>query len=160
MIIILFQIDNKYKKSCFFQGTFLLADISIDITFRMSFLTLSNVEVNFNNRELKWRLYIDTKAPLTIRWEEFVGKKEFAAVAFDLKNEIFMFHIASFTLSNMSKAYSSYRTQIVFLWVDETPTTVPQEYSNIIDIFSSKLVKKLPKYTRINNHPIDLVDRK
>lgn len=53
MVITSFSIDNKDGKSCFFEDTFLLADISIDISFGMLFLTLSNIEINFNNEELK-----------------------------------------------------------------------------------------------------------
>lgn len=41
--------DNKDRKSQFFEKAFLLADISIDATFRMFFLTLSNAKVNFTN---------------------------------------------------------------------------------------------------------------
>lgn len=37
MIIVLLQIDDKDKKSCCFEETFLLTYISIDITFKMLF---------------------------------------------------------------------------------------------------------------------------
>lgn len=53
MIITTFQVDNKNGKLCFFKKTFLLADISIDVTFGMFFFILSNIEVNFNNQEPK-----------------------------------------------------------------------------------------------------------
>lgn len=43
MVIVFFLVDNKDKKSCFFEETFLLADISIAIAFGMFFLILSNV---------------------------------------------------------------------------------------------------------------------
>lgn len=36
-------IDNKDEKSHFFKKTFLFADISMDITLKMFFLTLSNI---------------------------------------------------------------------------------------------------------------------
>lgn len=39
MVIGLFQIDNKDKKSSFFEKTFLLVNISMDIAFRMLFFT-------------------------------------------------------------------------------------------------------------------------
>lgn len=45
--------DNKDKKFCFFEEIFLLADISMDISFEMPFLSLSNFEINFNNWELR-----------------------------------------------------------------------------------------------------------
>lgn len=47
IVIAFFVINNKAKKSQFFEETFFLADISIDIILEMFFLTLSNVEINF-----------------------------------------------------------------------------------------------------------------
>lgn len=52
IVIALLEVDNKEEKSCFFTKTFLLADMSMDVAFAMSFFTLSNVEIKFNNREL------------------------------------------------------------------------------------------------------------
>lgn len=49
MVIASFQINDKDRKSCFFEETLLLADININIAFRMLFLILSNVEVSFND---------------------------------------------------------------------------------------------------------------
>lgn len=53
MVIVLFEINDKDKKTRFFEKTFLLADISIDVAFKVLFLSLTNVEVNFNNRQLR-----------------------------------------------------------------------------------------------------------
>lgn len=53
MMIALFQVDDKDKKSRFLEKIFLLTDISLDIVFGIPFLILSNVEVNFNNRKFK-----------------------------------------------------------------------------------------------------------
>lgn len=49
MIIAFILIDNKNKKLHFFKKTFILADISIDITFSILFFILANVKINFNN---------------------------------------------------------------------------------------------------------------
>lgn len=43
IVIALFQMDDKEGKSCFFKKTILLADISIDISFKMIYFILSNV---------------------------------------------------------------------------------------------------------------------
>lgn len=56
MIIASFQVDDKGGKSCLFEKTLFMADISMDIAFKMFFLTLSNVEINFNSQELRCRL--------------------------------------------------------------------------------------------------------
>lgn len=49
IVIVFFSIDNKNRKSCFFEKTFLLTDISIYITFEIAFLIMSNIKINFNN---------------------------------------------------------------------------------------------------------------
>lgn len=51
MVFALFQMNNKDRKSHFFEETFLLADININVAFGMFFFTLSNVKVNCNNRK-------------------------------------------------------------------------------------------------------------
>lgn len=53
MVIALFQINHKIKKFRFIKRTFLLIDISINVAIAIYFLTLSNLKVNFNNRELR-----------------------------------------------------------------------------------------------------------
>lgn len=53
MVITSFLVENKDGKSCFFEEIFPLANIGRDVDFEMLFLTLSNVEVNFTNWELK-----------------------------------------------------------------------------------------------------------
>lgn len=53
MVIALFQVNDQDKKDCLFKKKFLLTDISMNIAFRLFFLILSNIEVNFNNREIK-----------------------------------------------------------------------------------------------------------
>lgn len=40
-------VEDKEERSRFFEKKFLLADISIDITLGIPFLTLSNVKINF-----------------------------------------------------------------------------------------------------------------
>lgn len=53
MVIEVFSVYDRVKKVCFFEKTFLLADISIDVALEMPFLTLSNANVRFTN----WKLY-------------------------------------------------------------------------------------------------------
>lgn len=47
MIIIFFLMEDKEKRFHFIEETFLLADITIDITPIMAFCTLSNVKSDF-----------------------------------------------------------------------------------------------------------------
>lgn len=45
--IISFWIDDKVERFQFFEKTFFLANISIDLALRIFFLTLTNAEINF-----------------------------------------------------------------------------------------------------------------
>lgn len=58
MVIALFQVDDKDRKTSFFETAFLLADISMDVVFEMFFLIQNNIKINFYNQKLKQRLYI------------------------------------------------------------------------------------------------------
>ena len=45
IVLASFQVEDKLKKVCFFQKTFLLADFSIGLVLEMLFLTLSNADI-------------------------------------------------------------------------------------------------------------------
>lgn len=53
MVVAFFSINDKDKKSHFFKETFLLAEISINITFEMHFFTLGNIQITFNNQRFR-----------------------------------------------------------------------------------------------------------
>lgn len=46
------------------------------------------------------------------------------------------------------------------LKANEALTAILSKYVDLADAFSSDLVTELPKYTRINNHAIKLIDSK
>lgn len=46
MIIAILHVEDKAEKSWYFEETFLLTDISMSVALSMSFLILSNVEIN------------------------------------------------------------------------------------------------------------------
>lgn len=52
MVMPRFSIQNSLKRVWFFEKTFLLANINIKIILGMSFLSLSNVKIQFNNQKL------------------------------------------------------------------------------------------------------------
>ena len=95
IIIASFSVEDKEKKSRFFEETFLLADISIDIALRTSFFTLSNDEIDLVGCHIYWRTYTVTKILLTMRQVKLIGIKEFAAVILYLKDEAFVVYVAS-----------------------------------------------------------------
>ena len=45
MVLASFQVEDKLRRPWFFQETFLLADLSIEIVLKMPFLTLSNANI-------------------------------------------------------------------------------------------------------------------
>lgn len=105
IIITLFQVDNKVKKFYFFEKSSLLADISIDVAFEMSFLTLNNVEINFNDRELWWKSYSTTKALHITRQVDLVETRVFVTAALILDNKTFLVDIASLIISKIDDVY-------------------------------------------------------
>lgn len=52
IVLARFQVKDKFERARFFQETFLLANISMEIVLGMLFLTLSNVNIQFLKKEL------------------------------------------------------------------------------------------------------------
>ena len=76
---------------------------------------------------------------------------------------MFVVYVASLNFivlpsSSPLNAHPFRRPQIAGLIVKKALTKISAEYSDFADIFSSNLVSKLPKHTRINNYAIELVD--
>ena len=67
MVIAAFQIVDKLNRFRFFQETFLLADISIEVVLGMPIFSFSNVDIQFAEKELTWRTYTTEEALPTIR---------------------------------------------------------------------------------------------
>lgn len=47
MVIEIFEIKDKQKNVCFFMKILLLANLNMNVVFKMLFLTLSNIKVHF-----------------------------------------------------------------------------------------------------------------
>ena len=90
--------EDKLGRARFFQETFLLANISAVVVLGMLFLTLSNANVQFVEKELTWRSYTTAKALLTTKRVELIDRKEFAKAALDENFETFVIHVASLKL--------------------------------------------------------------
>ena len=52
MVIAGFQVEDKLGKARFFQKSFLLAETSMKVVLGMSFLTLSNADIQFAEKSL------------------------------------------------------------------------------------------------------------
>ena len=59
--------ENKERKFEFFEETFLLADISIDITLDIPLFTLSNIEIDFVDCHIYWIMYTIAEVLPTMR---------------------------------------------------------------------------------------------
>lgn len=159
MVIISFFIDGKDRKSHFFEETFLLVDFSMEVICKILFLTLSNVQIDFNDWELRWKSYNSAEVLFTTCKVELVRKKEFTAAAFDPDGEAFVVHVTSIVNSDPIM-YLSHQAKIALLKADEAHIAILSKYTNFADVFFPNLIIKLLKYTEINDHTIELIDSK
>ena len=99
MVLASFQIGNKLERSRFFQETFLLTNINMEVVLSIAFLILSNADVQFVEKKLTWRSYTATKALPTTKQVELINNKEFAKVALDENFETYVIYMASHHLA-------------------------------------------------------------
>ena len=184
MVVAAFSMVDKANRVRFFEETFLVANVSPKVVLGILFLTLSNADVDFSSRDLRWRTYTTEEALPTTRRVELVGRKEFTAAALDPEHETYVVHVASLSSAPLVASldihhsrrpqisgliaeealiaslnvYPSQGPQISGLIAEETFTKIPTEYLDFADIFSSDLVSELPEYTGINDHTIELVN--
>ena len=88
MIVVAFSVEDKADQLKIFQETFLVANVSPEVVLGMFFLTLSGADVDFSDRELRWRTYTIKEVLPTTRRVELVGKKEFATAALDPEDRL------------------------------------------------------------------------
>ena len=160
-VIAAFLVPNQADRVRFFEETFLVAIVSPDMVFGMPFLTLSDANVDFPKKELRWRFYTIKEALPTTKRIELVGKKEFAAAALDPRYETFIVYVAFFERPSSTQegdVYPSCRAQIAALVANEALTSILTEHSDFANVISPKLALKLPKHIWINDHAIKLVD--
>ena len=95
MVIIGFQVEDKLGKAWFFQKSFLLAEISIEVGLRMLFLTFNNANIQFAKKKLTWRSYTAAEALPTIKRIELIDKNVFAKTALDENFGTFVIYVAA-----------------------------------------------------------------
>ena len=156
MVLANSQVENTFGKARFFQETFLIADISAEIVLGILFLTLSNADVQFVEKELTWRSYSAAEALSTIKWVELINKKEFAKTALNKNSETFVIHVASLNLT--PGLHPDRVAQITSLLVEEVK--ILDKYSDFANIFSEEIALILLERTELNEHMINLEDGK
>ena len=122
----------------------------------MPFLTFSNVNIQFVEKELTWRSYITAEALLTTKWVELINKKKFAKAALDENSETFLIYVASFNLA--PRIHLDKVAQIAFLLIEEVK--IPDKYLDFTNVFSDKKALVIPEYIKLNKHIINLEDGK
>ena len=158
MVIVDCSVKDKLKRVQFFQKTFLLANIGLEVVMGMFFLTLSKADIRFAKLKLVWKTYTAAEALSTTKRVEIIDKKEFAAAALNADNETSIIHVSALAEPTTMPIYSSCQAQVAVLTSEETE--IPTEYSNFSNFFSSNSTAELPEDTGINDHPIDLLDDK
>ena len=161
MVVAAFSVTDQADKVRFFKETFLVANISPDMVLRMLLITLSDADVDFLMKKLRWKFYTIKKALPTIKWVKLVGKKEFAAAALDPGHEIFVVHVASLESPSNTQEGDVHlfrKVQIAALVANEAPTSIPTEYFDFTSVFSPELATKLFEDIGINDHAIKLVN--
>ena len=155
MVLANFQMEDKLGRTRFFQETFLLADISAEVVLGMPFLTLSNADVQFVEKELTWRSYTTAEALPTTKRVELINKKEFAKATLDEKSETFDIHMASFNIT--AGIHLDIAAQISSFLAEEV--RIRDKYSDFANVFLEEKALVLPECTELNEHAIDLEDR-
>ena len=95
IVIAGFKVEDKLGRARFFQESFLLAETSMEVVRRMLFLTFSNANIQFAEKELTWRSYTAAEALPNTKRVKLINKNEFAKAVLDKESETFVVHVAA-----------------------------------------------------------------
>ena len=165
MAITGFSIQDKSGSTRFFEETFLLVDTTMEVVLGMSFLVLSNIDIQFDTKNFNWKSYSIAEALFTIRQVELIDKHNFAKVALDENSEMFALHIASFEVPETTEAADmaihpdqANQMQVAALSQDKPLTEILPEHIDYADVFSHNLALELLENTGINKNAIKLIE--
>lgn len=123
----------------------------------MLFLTISNANIQFTEKNLIQRFYTTAEALPNTKWLELINKIEFAKAALDGNFKTFVIYIASLSLGSNSTNLDK-EAEIVFLIVEEIK--IPNKYSDFTNIFSKQKTMVLLEQIKLNKHAIKLKNNK
>lgn len=135
----------------------------------MLFLTFSNTNIQFAEKELIWRSYSITKVLSTTKWVELIDKKKFAKTVLDKESETFVVYVTALEAPIIEMRIHTFRAtqiisgdpiQIAILKQNKAPIKVLTKYSNFIDIFLKEKALVLLKQTELNQYTIELEEDK
>lgn len=117
---------------------FLLADTSMKIILGMSFLLLSNANIEFAKKLEKfiWKTYTTIKTLSFTSQIKLINKKKFTKVVLYKNSETYIIYMIAL---NILKAtiYLSCAAQMALLYWDKALTKIPIKYFDYIDVFCS-----------------------
>ena len=151
-----FQVEDKLGKARFFQETFLLADINAEVVLGMPYLTFSNANIQFVEKELTWKSYTTAEALSTTKRVELINKKEFAKAALDKKSETLVVYVVSLKL--VPGIHLDKVAQVTSLFTKEVK--ILDQYLDFTNVFSEEKALVLSERTELNEHAINLEDGK
>ena len=106
----------------------------MEVVLKISFLILSNADIQFCKKELTWRSYTTAEALHTTKWVELINKKEFVKTSLNEKSNTFVVHVVALEspLVEMS-IHSDKKAQISFLLTEKV--MILDKYSDFADVF-------------------------
>ena len=108
MVIVNYSVKYKLGKIRFFQETFLLANISLEVVLQMFFLIFGRTDVRFIEQKFVLRTYTAIETLPTTRRMEIIDKREFTAAVLNADNETLMVYIVDLAKPTIMPIYSSY----------------------------------------------------
>lgn len=103
MALARFFLYNSLERVQFFEKTFLLFSINMEVVLGIPFLLLNNANVEFAELEkLTWRSYIVAEALSTTIQIELIGKNEFAKATIDKNFETFIIYLSALDIDKLS----------------------------------------------------------
>ena len=119
----------------------------------MPFLTFSNADIQFIEKEPTWKSYTAKEALPTTQRVELIDKKEFAKAALNENIKTFVVHVSFLSLRSKMTIHPARDAQIASLLAEEV--TVPAKYSDFANVFLKESTEVLTERTEINEHAIE-----
>ncbi len=154
-----FLLQDSLRRVWFFEETFLLAYISIEVVLEMPFLALSNSDFQFDTRAITWRTYTIAETLPTTSRVELIDKKEFVKTILDENWETCVVHVSALKATENS-IHLFWVAQIAILQWNKAFIEISTKYSDYANVFFLDLAMELPENTRMNEYTIKLINSK